>query len=286
MQRVKAWGKTLFVLFAVGAALVGTMARMPLSRAEKRLYGAEVRLPEAVGLVFIVRGPYGESVTGNAFLVDEQYHLYMTAAHVVNHVRYGFVRLSDGERLFVKDVWLDAAADLAVFETTTAPKGVTALSVATGPPKKDEQLFCMGYQPVGDPGPGREPRIYGFSRPFTVVRPVTDSCLDSGPCSTQEFIRMKILLGIPFDDNDRWRMYPYAIYAYHDPASGSERGLVSGMSGGPLIDSRGLVVGVNSHYYANTVYDRHGNHALFAPAYRAHILLVQARMDIAARGKK
>jgi hypothetical protein len=283
MHRKESWGKTLFVVFAVSAALAGMMARMPLSRAEKRLYGAEVALPEAVGLVFVAKALYDKPAIGNAFLVDEQYHLYMTAAHVVNHMQRGFVRLPDGEKLFVKHVWLDVDADFAVFETTKAPKGVVALSVAIGPPKKGEQLSCMGRQPVGNPGPHREPRTYGFSRPFTVLRPLTDHCVDDATCRTRDLARTRALNDLPLDEDDRRALYLYSIYAHHDPASGSVRGLVGGMSGGPLVDGRGLVVGINSRYFTS---DLDGNSALFAPAYRAHILLVKARMAISARVQK
>lgn len=273
---------TLFALLAVACALSTLFVyRQPrMTPLEERGFGPEVRLPDAIFRVRITLRS-GESVWGNAFLVDAKYRLYLTAGHVLENCDTGVLEAPQGE-IAITNAWVEVDADIAVIEAAAIPEGVEPMPLATQPVRKGQTVYALAFQQVGRISPDRPQRVYSFRRRFTVVEAETDHCIDIRTCGNRDYIRWLAREGFPLTNVEMAMLYPYAIYATHKRGDSSVVGLIPGMSGGPLVDEQGVVVGVNARIMG---WDLLGNHSMFAPANRAHDLLARVRAAIDARKK-
>jgi len=277
--------KVLVAVFAVVCALSGVYSqiskstRPAMTSRELNFYGPEVQLPPSVVILGVSPDEYYEHINacGSAVLVDSYRGLYLTAFHVIEDERGAWI-IHGSDRVAVparsNPRWVDVAADLAVVQVRTNRwcKNVPAVPLASGPPDNQESLRSYGYHPVFRL---THVDMRGFAQVYTVLKSESDGCIDPSSCLVRDLIEGKISSGMAVDPAELEYVYPRQIYGLHDGAS--KFGLRPGMSGGPLVDQGGFLVGIARAY---ATFDASGKYGFFAPAYMARQLIIRAQQDI------
>ena len=281
-------GKTVLALVCAVAALGPMFSRSRtdvLTQWQVRQYGPQTSLPAAVALIGCSYTNHRGKVQqiGNAVLVDSDYGLYLTVFHVISLEQDVRAWIGNANGAVVpprfRMAWTDPFADLAVVQAMDSRiyRSVVPFRLADGPPDAQSILTVLAYHRVSEFFKLGTTRLYGFTQHYTVVGPQTDFCVDVPTCQTRGIIIDLILRGINPSPDAISALCPHQIYAVDDGVL-PLMGLVQGMSGGPVLNEQGAVVGLARSYVSGSK----GKRIFCAPAYRARALIDRARQDVRA----
>jgi serine protease Do len=159
---------------------------------------------------------------GSGAIISAQGHV-ITNYHVAQDADYYRCYLTDGTKVEARRVGLDALTDIAVLQLdlTQLPKAALPLAVAT----------------FGDSAKlGRGEAVFALGSPATLSQSITRGIVSNPSLVLPESIKM-ILDGENVGEVVRWILHDASIFP--------------GNSGGPLVNARGEIVGINEMGVAN-----------------------------------
>jgi hypothetical protein len=194
---------------------------------------------QATGWIVVKLGQ-GRLGLGTGFVIDKQKRLVMTNRHVVGDkqdVEVFFPAYKDGKLLTSSgDYWhgragkripgkvlaSDVLRDLAIVQLDSLPEGIRALRLADRSAAKGDLVMSIGNAP-------EKPDLKIDNRTLWTCR--------EGKVTGKAFLRLDL-------DNNTLRIEASQVL--------SSLGIQKGDSGGPVINTRGELVGVNSNAGGNT----------------------------------